>query len=320
MCLHSCRQGGRTAIAMKRLLSRTCWLLVACAAGSLAGAQEAPLTEDSCAFITRHAEEEPVIREIPGLQILNRRPDEPLVVKGMDVTVNGVVCWRSEAKFAENDYLVSDAGLPLFIKTDFEDEAQNRTIVLERIKQSYRVRLLSGPELSAGEKQELVRLIAVYQKRLQATPASAQKDKAAQSSSSFPADQPHLMTSEQLSASEEAIAPLIAQARETYPEARRRYLNGLPSGHHFFITTRLHDAEGRFEQVFVRVQSIHEGMVTGEIANPVQLLTDYKEGQALSFSEDEVRDWTIVRPDGSEEGNAIGKFLEIIRRNQALAP
>ncbi|MBK7538639.1 MAG: hypothetical protein IPI49_25370 [Myxococcales bacterium] len=33
-------------------------------------------------------------------------------------------------------------------------------------------------------------------------------------------------------------------------------------------------------------------------------------GDPVQFSEQEVEDWTISRPDGSEEGNVVGKFLD----------
>jgi hypothetical protein len=37
------------------------------------------------------------MRDVPGLEILNRRADDPLILTGVDgVTVNAVVCWRSE--------------------------------------------------------------------------------------------------------------------------------------------------------------------------------------------------------------------------------
>ena len=41
---------------------------------------------------------------------------------------------------------------------------------------------------------------------------------------------------------EEAIKPYIEKAKNTYPQAKARFLSGLPPRHTFFITTRLHDA------------------------------------------------------------------------------
>ena len=38
---------------------------------------------------------------------------------------------------------------------------------------------------------------------------------------------------------ERAIAPYVAQARATYPQAKQRFLAGLPRGQSFFLTARL---------------------------------------------------------------------------------
>ncbi len=39
-------------------------------------------------------------------------------------------------------------------------------------------------------------------------------------------------------------------------------------------------------------------------------VTGYKEGDEFRISKTELLDWTISKPDGSEEGNVVGKFLE----------
>jgi len=49
--------------------------------------------------------------------------------------------------------------------------------------------------------------------------------------------------------------PYVKKARETLPEAKKRYLSGLPKGEHFFVTTRLRGPDGKYEQVFVKVTS-----------------------------------------------------------------
>ena len=52
-----------------------------------------------------------------------------------------------------------------------------------------------------------------------------------------PVDKPFSWTEAQAAALERAIAPYVAKARETYPEAKKRYLAGLPPKHTFFVTT-----------------------------------------------------------------------------------
>jgi len=109
------------------------------------------------------------------------------------------------------------------------------------------------------------------------------------------------------------MAPYVAQARATYPAAKRRYLAGLPKDQSFFLTTRLRDSAGHREQVFVVVDSIRGTRVYGRIWSEVGLVQGFHLRQAYSFLEDELLDWLITKPDGTEEGNVVGKFLDTYR-------
>ena len=113
-----------------------------------------------------------------------------------------------------------------------------------------------------------------------------------------------------LDAMNQAMAPYVAQARSNYPAARERFRAGLPRGYTFFVTTRLHDAAGHEEQVFVVVDSITSGMIAGRIASPINVVRDFRYGQPYTFPEAELVDWMVSRPDGSEEGNVVGNFLD----------
>ena len=107
-----------------------------------------------------------------------------------------------------------------------------------------------------------------------------------------------------------AIAPYIEKGRKTYPEARRRYLAGLPAGHRFFVVTNLRDGSGTSEQVFVAVASITGDRITGRIASDILGVKGFRNGDPYTFPESELVDWLITRPDGTEEGNVVGKFLD----------
>lgn len=107
-----------------------------------------------------------------------------------------------------------------------------------------------------------------------------------------------------------AIRPYIAEARASWPKARARYLAGLPAGHSFFVTALLVDDSDRREQVFIAVDEIHHGTISGRIWNRIGIVRGYNHGDRYRFAEAELRDWTITRPDGTEEGNFVGKFLE----------
>jgi hypothetical protein len=107
-----------------------------------------------------------------------------------------------------------------------------------------------------------------------------------------------------------AVLPLIEQARRTYPDAKRRFLTGLPPGDAFFVVALVRDDRGKGEQLFIAVSTIANGRITGRIANEVLALSGYKVGDVYTFPESELRDWVISRKDGSEEGNLVGKFLD----------
>jgi hypothetical protein len=111
----------------------------------------------------------------------------------------------------------------------------------------------------------------------------------------------------------EATAPYVAQARTTYPAARERFMRGLPPRHTMFVTTQLVDGAGRVEQVFVAVDSIRGSTIAGRIWSPIQVVRGYSLRQPYSFDESALVDWMVARPDGTEEGNVVGKFLDSYR-------
>jgi hypothetical protein len=110
-----------------------------------------------------------------------------------------------------------------------------------------------------------------------------------------------------------AMAPYVERARATYPAAKARYLNGLPPRHAFFVTVRLTDAVGRNEQVFLFVDSIANGKIGGRIWSEIALVNGYKLRQPYEVAESDIVDWMVARPDGTEEGNVVGVFLDTYR-------
>ena len=113
-----------------------------------------------------------------------------------------------------------------------------------------------------------------------------------------------------------AIAPYVEKGRKTYPEAKKRYLAGLPAEHHFFTVTNLRDGSGTSEQVFIAVAEIKGDRITGRIASDIIGVKGFKNGDPYSFLESELVDWLITHPDGSEEGNVVGKFLDVWQKTQ----
>lgn len=137
-----------------------------------------------------------------------------------------------------------------------------------------------------------------------------QSDKAVNVAPNAPADNPKQVDASRKEKLEEAIKPYIEKAKKTYPEAKERFLKGLPPKETFFITTQLHDDKGKSEQVFIAVKEIKNGKIKDLIWSDVQLVSGYKNGDEYVFPEREMLDWTISKPDGTEEGNFVGKFLD----------
>lgn len=132
-----------------------------------------------------------------------------------------------------------------------------------------------------------------------------------------PKDDPkHVHGAEGVSKFDEAIKPYVEKARKSYPDAKKRFLKGLPPRHSFFVTTRVYDDTGAFEQVFVAVKEIKGGRIKGLIWSDIVTVRGYKYGDTYSFREADLLDWLISRPDGTEEGNFVGKFLDTYNPNQ----
>ncbi len=126
-----------------------------------------------------------------------------------------------------------------------------------------------------------------------------------------PRDKPVHAEGEQVTDVDRAIAPYVAKARKTYPTAKKRFLAGLPAKYLFSLTTKLWDrSHTKFEVVFVVADQISDGKVTGHLASHTKQPVGYDFGDQITFPESQIMDWTIVHPDGTEEGNIVGKFLD----------
>lgn len=109
----------------------------------------------------------------------------------------------------------------------------------------------------------------------------------------------------------DALIPMVERARSMLPAVKKRFKKGLGKGTELYLTIRLHDPNGRMEQVYARIVSWKKEEIVGIISNEMSLTTHQK-GDILQIAEKDVIDWTITTPDGDEEGNIIGKYLEEI--------
>jgi hypothetical protein len=154
-------------------------------------------------------------------------------------------------------------------------------------------------------------LCAITSLLMRATPLIGQEPHV---STQAPPDKPVSVTSDgQKRRLDAAVAPYVAQARATYPQAKQRYLAGLPAQQSFFVTVELRDAAGHSEITFLAVDSLARDSIFGRIWNQINVVRGYRLRDRYAVAEPELLDWLITKPDGSEEGNVVGKFLDTYR-------
>jgi hypothetical protein len=124
-----------------------------------------------------------------------------------------------------------------------------------------------------------------------------------------PPDKPIRASADETEAIERAIRPYVELARRSYSEAKRRYLAGLPRGERFQVVTKL-ARPGGFEVAFIEVTKIDGDQIRGIIVTNLNPRTPYKTGDYYTLPESNLVDWVVVHSDGTEEGNAVGKFLD----------
>jgi uncharacterized protein YegJ (DUF2314 family) len=131
-----------------------------------------------------------------------------------------------------------------------------------------------------------------------------------------PPDKPQTMhPGKEFEAYERAIAPYVAKARASYPAAKKRFLRGLPPGYSFTVFVRVYQSAGKshkeaVEDLYVIVDAIKGGKVNGRINNKPLSLTKYRLGDRVTFPESRIMNWVVLRPDGSEEANELGNFID----------
>ncbi|WP_139925324.1 hypothetical protein [Hymenobacter sp. DG01] len=109
----------------------------------------------------------------------------------------------------------------------------------------------------------------------------------------------------------------LKEARRTLPQARQRYLRGLPAGTGFYLTARVLNEAATPEPVVILVDTWQGTHISGRI---VRLAPDGRPtpGATADFEETAVLDWILLRANGAEEGNFLGKYLDLEERLAAL--
>ena len=218
-----------------------------------------------------------------------------------------------EPAIKDLDTVLATKNLPALIKTDAYEKRGFCLAKANKLKEAIEDFTAAAEGLSGEKKGRMISLRGSAHFKLGEKDA-AEADRKLALSSGYPKeglpDKPISMSAaDQVRRLEEAIKPLIEEAKKTLPDAKAKFLKGLPTAHRFFVTTKLYDDENHYEQVFVLVDGWSGSTISGTLGNQVKL-RGYKQGDKLKVDEKDVLDWTISKPDGTEEGNVIGKFLD----------
>lgn len=120
----------------------------------------------------------------------------------------------------------------------------------------------------------------------------------------------------QLARADSALAQPLQQARRTLAQARKRYAAGLPGGTRCLVLVRVLASDTSFRPVQARVIGWRGGAVQA-LLGPADK-APAAELRPVSFPETAVLDWTFVAANGREEGNFVGKYLDLARQLESL--
>lgn len=111
---------------------------------------------------------------------------------------------------------------------------------------------------------------------------------------------------------EKLIAPYMEKAKSTFPAVKKKYIAGdyVREKRQLDVQIELADKDGMKEMVFVHVTQCLGNRFQGIIVNEIQLFKEYKKGDEVSFTQDQVKNWVVVDSLGNEEGNFVGKAIE----------
>ena len=113
---------------------------------------------------------------------------------------------------------------------------------------------------------------------------------------------------------ESALADPVREALRTLPQAKKRFLAGLPSGDQFLLSVRIIASDTSFRQVSARVLGWHGNTVQALLLPSAADSAGPTEPTLVSFPETAVLDWTLLWASGREEGNYVGRYIDTSRQ------
>ena len=118
-----------------------------------------------------------------------------------------------------------------------------------------------------------------------------------------------------LARDETALADPVREALRTLPQAKKKFLAGLPDGDQFLLSVRVAASDTSFRQASARVLGWRgttvQALLLPEAADSAGTPA---EPLPVSFPETAVVDWTLLRASGREEGNYVGRYTDTARQ------
>ena len=121
---------------------------------------------------------------------------------------------------------------------------------------------------------------------------------------------PHVLTRGDYIEINHKMQPHIKKAKESLPYVKARYQSGELIEDKLVLTVKLYDPDHSFEFATVVVDDWTGDSVMGHITSKLFVLQQYNPGDMISFKDDEVVDWAIVKKDGKREGDYVRHFLQ----------
>jgi len=120
-----------------------------------------------------------------------------------------------------------------------------------------------------------------------------------------------------LARDESALADPVREALRTLPQAKKKFLAGLPVGDQFLLSVRVIAGDTSFRQVSAQVLGWHGSTVQALLPAAADSAGP-GEPVPVSFPETAVVDWTLLRASGREEGNYVGRYTDMARQVERL--
>ena len=121
-----------------------------------------------------------------------------------------------------------------------------------------------------------------------------------------------------LARNETALADPVREALRTLPQAKKKFLAGLPEGDQFLLSVRVVATDTSFRQASARVLGWRGNTVQALLLPAATDSAMPAEPTPVSFPETAVVDWTLLRASGREEGNYVGRYTDTARQMEGM--